>query len=95
MAIKVIIQRKVPEGKQEALVPLLMELRTKAIKQTGYISGETLRNVDDPEDYIVISVWQSADAWKEWVAHPERKAIHEQIDTLLEGQTAYRVYAHG
>ncbi|MGD8388253.1 MAG: antibiotic biosynthesis monooxygenase [Desulfobacteraceae bacterium] len=95
MAIKVIIQRKVPKGKQEALVPLLMELRARAIKQAGYISGETLRNVADPEDYIVISVWQSVDAWKEWAAQPERKAIHDQIDTLLEGKTTYRVYAHG
>jgi hypothetical protein len=41
MAIKVIITRKVAQRRQRDLLALLMELRTKAMNQKGYISGET------------------------------------------------------
>ena len=56
MPIQVIIKRKWETDKPEALIPLLTELRSLAEKQPGYISGETLRSLDDPADkYLVLS----------------------------------------
>ncbi len=59
MAVKIIIRRKVGKDKEGRLLPLLIQLRALAAAQPGYISGETLRNVDRPDDYLVISTWQS------------------------------------
>jgi heme oxygenase (mycobilin-producing) len=95
MAVKIIIKRKVGKGKEGQLLPLLLELRSRAIIQPGYISGETLRNVDDPEDYVVIGTWQSAEDWKAWLADKGRSEIQSKIDALLGEETTYAAYYHG
>lgn len=92
MAVRIIIRRKVPKEKEPELRPLLLALRSKATAQPGYISGETLRNVDNPEEYLVISTWQSVDVWKAWQSSQERKHIQSEIDALLGEETDYGVY---
>jgi heme-degrading monooxygenase HmoA len=95
MAVKIIIRRRVPKGKEAQLRPLLLDLRSKAINQHGYISGETLRNADDPEDYVVISTWKSVDDWKIWEGKEERKEIHRKIEALLGEKATLGVYFYG
>jgi heme-degrading monooxygenase HmoA len=95
MAVRIIIKRKVPKEKESKLLPLLIEMRSRATAQPGYISGETLRNVRDPEEYVVISTWQSEDAWKAWQSSKERAKIQEKIDALLGKKTEYGIYLYG
>ena len=80
--------------KAKALRPLLHQLRTLAMEQPGYISGETLMNGDNPEEHLVISSWTSADCWQSWFENEERKAVQEKIDELLGRPTLYQVYYH-
>ncbi len=94
MAVKVIIRRRVPKGKEAELLPLLIELRSKAINQPGHISGETLRNVNLPEDYVVISTWDSMEDWEAWERGRERGEIQAKIDALLGGKTTYGIYCY-
>ena len=95
MAIKVIITRKVARGKEKDLVPLLMELRTKAMGQAGYISGETWKGVSDPDEFLVISTWNSLEDWWAWEANPERQKIQERIDGVLDERTTAKAYLYG
>jgi heme-degrading monooxygenase HmoA len=95
MATKVIITRKVTRGRQKDLLPLLLDLRTKAMGQNGYISGETLKGISDPDEFMVISTWNSFEDWKAWEDNPERRKIQEKIDALLEEKTIARAYLLG
>jgi heme-degrading monooxygenase HmoA len=95
MAIKVIITRKVTRGRERDLFPLLMELRTKAMNQKGYISGETLKGISDPDEFLVISTWKSSEDWKAWEDNPERREIQSKIDAILEEKTVARAYLYG
>lgn len=95
MAVKVFIKRRVPEDKARDMVPLFRKMRSLAMNQNGYISGETLRNMNDPEEYIVISSWQSSGEWIAWLKSSERQEVQSQIDTLLGGQTQYEIYHYG
>jgi heme-degrading monooxygenase HmoA len=92
MAVKVIIERRVPKGKDTALANLMRDLRAKAMFAKGYISGETLRAHDDPTLYVVISTWKSLEDWKAWEANPERKAIQAKIDTILTQSAQNRIF---
>ncbi len=92
MAVKIVLLRKVPLGKEEALTPLLIQLRQLCMERPGYVSGETLMNMDDPEEYLVLSTWASISNWNKWLASEERIAIQEQIDELLGIETQYQVY---
>jgi len=89
---KILIKRKIPQGLQSQLLPVLTQLRQKAVSQPGYISGETLRSLEDPEDYLIISTWQSVDNWKQWWASPERKELQDKLEDLLPGPTEYEFY---
>jgi hypothetical protein len=54
MAMKTIIKRWAPGGKEAELLPFLIELRFLAMAHPGYICGETLKKIDDPEAFVVI-----------------------------------------
>ena len=95
MAIKIIIARKVTKDKAAELLPLLIQMRALATAQPGYISGETLRNMENSEDNLVISTWQSVDNWNAWLASKQRAEIQEKIDTLLGQKTEYSIYLYG
>ncbi|MGQ9696233.1 MAG: antibiotic biosynthesis monooxygenase family protein [Thermodesulfobacteriota bacterium] len=95
MAVKIIIRRRIPKSKEPQVLPLLLDLRSKAIAQPGYISGETLINTTDPEDYVVISTWKSAEHWKAWETSEDRVEIQSKIDSILGEKTTYGVYYYG
>jgi heme-degrading monooxygenase HmoA len=94
MAVRVIIDRKVKRGKAAELSKLLRELRSKAMPAKGYISGETLRSLEDPQNYVVITTWQSADDWKTWERNRERKEIQTKIEKLMSRPTKARIYVY-
>jgi heme-degrading monooxygenase HmoA len=94
MAIKVLVKRIVPEQKAAEIMPLLLELRTHATNQPGYISGETLRRVDNPGEQLVISNWKTLEAWRAWLTSEERLKIQEKVDRLLGEKTHYEIYTY-
>ena len=94
MAVRIIIDRKVKKGKESDFSKFLRELRSKAIPSKGYISGETLRALNDPQNYIVITTWQSVDDWKKWEKDPERKKIQTKIETLMARPSKAKIYVH-
>jgi heme oxygenase (mycobilin-producing) len=69
-----------------------MELRALALAQPGYVSGETLMNAEDPEEYLVISTWTDIRHWNNWLHNGERMMVQRAIDTLLGRETLYQVY---
>jgi len=79
MTVKILIKRTVKKDKIKEVVPFFRELRNLAASQSGYISGETLRNADAPDNFLVISTWQSSDDWKQWVQTSGRNEIQDKI----------------
>lgn len=94
MAIRVLIERKIVPENQPSLNNLLMKLRGKAMLAKGYISGETLRSLDDSTEYLVISTWNTLDDWKRWESDQERRDIQGQIDNLLRVPSVHRVFVY-
>jgi len=94
MAVRIIIDRKVKKGKESDFFNFLKELRTKAISAKGYVSGETLRALNDPLNYVVISTWQSVDDWKSWEKDSERKKIQAKMEKLMTRATKTKIYVN-
>ena len=92
MSIKVIIERKVSHEGRGQVEELLKDLRIKAVRQAGYVTGETLFSVDDPSEHVVISTWESLRAWKAWEKNRERAKIEDKIEELLEYRSKTSVY---
>ncbi len=95
MAVKVLIKRKISQDQAKALIPLVRQMRASAATQEGYITGETLRSLDKPDEFLVISTWQSSEDWKNWLKSEDRKKVQEKIDALLGGETNYEIFHYG
>ena len=95
MAVKIFIKRYVKKGKTQAAVELLKEVRSQALKQPGYISGETLINHYDPCNITVVSTWQTIDDWIRWEESDQRSAKENQLEGLQEGPTDFEIYDLG
>ena len=95
MAVKIIIKRSIPPQKVGKVMPLFKKMRSVAVKQPGYISGETLQSINTPGEIVVISTWQTIDEWQDWVTHKERLKIQSQIDMMLGIKAEYKVYQYG
>ncbi|MBW1991317.1 MAG: antibiotic biosynthesis monooxygenase [Deltaproteobacteria bacterium] len=92
--VKVLLERTI-KGKQVGeIVRLLRQMRVLAMQQPGYISGETLHALDDPNYYLVISTWESLEHWQAWYGSQERKTLAAEIDTLLEAPTRMRIFTY-
>jgi heme-degrading monooxygenase HmoA len=94
MAIRVLIERKAIPENEQALSELLMKMRSKAMLARGYISGETLRSLDDPNETLVISTWNSLDDWIRWEATRERHEIQSRIDGMLRAPATQRIFIY-
>jgi len=91
--VRVIIERHCQPGKQAEMESLLVELPTKAMRQRGYISGETLQSVDDPLLWLVISTWTDADLWRMWETMPERRATLTKIEPVLAAPEKVSIFS--
>ena len=92
MAVKILIKRSIGQEVAPVVRPLIVELRAHAMKQPGYISGETLKCIDRPGEYLVISTWQSLDEWQKWLNSRERRLLESKIDSITGKATEYTTY---
>lgn len=92
MAIHVVIKRKFKVSDPEKLIPLLSELRERAKLQEGYISTNTLQSLDNPEDYLVISQWETEENWNNWYQSKERRGLQGNVDSLIGERTFYEIF---
>ena len=95
MAVKILIKRKIKNGNIRAASRLLINNRSEVMKQPGYISSETMRSLDDPNQIVVVSMWQSRESWDKWKKSEIRMANETEFKDYLSGQTTYEHYSLG
>ena len=94
MSIQVVIKRKVIQGRQaKELVPLILQMRSLAMYQPGYISGETLCDLEHPGECLVISRWETVEDWNKWAHSQDRAVMEGKIEALTGEKTEYHIYS--
>lgn len=94
MAVRVLIEREIVPGQEVKLLEVLSRSRRKAINAAGYISGETLRALDAPNKFLVISNWNTVQDWKAWEKAPERAEIQREMAPLLLGKEKCSIFTN-
>jgi heme-degrading monooxygenase HmoA len=92
--VKILLERNIKGKRVAEIVRLLRQLRVMAMQQPGYVGGETLHAVEDPNHYLVISSWESLDHWQAWLNNPERRKLQAEVDSYLESPTSMRVFTY-
>ena len=93
MAVSVIITRTIKDSSVwEKLSSLIVQLRSRAIVQPGYLNAQTFSCLDCEGEYLVISNWNTLEDWNRWINSEERLAIQNKVDDLVGEKTVYRYY---
>jgi len=92
MAIHVVIKRKYKVSNPEKLIPLLNELNERAKTQEGYISTKTLQSIENNDDYLVISKWETEESWQAWFKSKDRRNLQGNVDSLIGERTFYEIF---
>ena len=82
MQAKIVIERHVLPGSEARSLDILVEMRSLATRQSGYISGETLVNVSDHSTMIVVSTWRSVQDWQRWAGHSDRRRLEDMLHPM-------------
>ncbi len=92
MLITVFIKRHMKAGTEKEFFSLIKKLRFNAMDHEGFISAETMVSTDDPQEFLVISRWQSREDWASWKESEERKSIVATLEKLQTKPTEYESY---
>ena len=95
MIAKILIKRRFKEGHTPQIVALLNEIRTLALSQPGYMSGETLVKSGYPNNMVVVSTWQNIEAWYQWRDSDDRKKFEAMLEMYQERPTEFDEYLLG
>ena len=96
MAIGVLIKRVTKHGENaKVLLPHIIELRSLAVRQPGYISGETFFNLDRTDECLVIGRWTTIEHWQQWKRNPRRIELDKNMEKHLGAKTEYSIYGIG
>jgi heme-degrading monooxygenase HmoA len=89
--IKGIIGYKVEDYKN--VEPILMQLRSYAMQNPGFITAEFLVSEGDESVGIMISTWETMENWRKWLESKGTETLLRRARTAVTGTpriTAYR-----
>ncbi len=92
MAIRVLISRRFKDDFVHEAHYHNAEIRALATVQPGYVSGKTMINMDNPNEMIVVSTWESREAWDEWFKSPDRQDFYKKLRPALEAPEEISFY---
>ena len=92
MLVKILIKRRFKKGMEEEVSRLITQFRAGAVSQPGYICGETLSDVGDPQVKLVIATWKDQASWLAWKDNPTRKEFEAMLAIFQEGPTEITTY---
>ena len=81
--IKVLIERHLLDGLEKEYNQASKALLQACMEFPGYISGESLRDLEHPNHRIIITYWKSESAWREWEASERRLQLLGGVAGIL------------
>ena len=76
-------------------MPHIIELRALAVRQPGYISGETFFSLDHSDECLVIGRWTAIEHWQKWYQDPRRIELDKNMQKYLGSKPEYSIYGIG
>ena len=92
--IRVLIERHIADELNEHYERAARETLQLAMQAHGFISGEALRNADNPNHRLVIATYRTLQDWQRWARSSERLEMMATINPMLETEEKVTVYEH-
>ncbi len=84
--IKVIIERNIAEGMESTYEQIMKTMLRTMVEAPGYTSGVNYIDMKNSAHRVIITTWQSEQAWDMWKHTEQRAALLAAIKPILEGE---------
>lgn len=95
MTVKILLERKFKEDPSLEDIKIINALRAGAMQRKGYVSGETLVDLNDHRRIVVVSVWTSPAEWDAWQNSDERQRLDADLNENLKQRPIVRTFMLG
>lgn len=82
--IRIVIERKISEGKLDDYHNLIRQAKNKASNIPGFLSGEIYHVKDNQNHVIVMACWDNLEAWELWAESEQRHDLLDSMRPLLD-----------
>lgn len=87
--LRVLIERHIAESLESHYQDVARRILQRAVAAPGFLSGEVLTDVNDPNHRLIWSTWRSAADWQRWLLSEERKSMMLELRPLLDRDERY------
>ncbi|GHA15947.1 antibiotic biosynthesis monooxygenase family protein [Oceanisphaera arctica] len=91
--IKVIIERHIAEGLEDAYLEKVRSLMLQITDRPGFLKGDAYRDMDQPNHFYVISNWENIGCWERWHDSPARQNMLSELSPFMESDEKCTVLA--
>ena len=91
MQVVVITELHVAPHQADHTLAIATELRANAIRQPGFITGDTLIDIDDHCRVVMVAYWRSLKDWQEFDSSEVRRTLEGDVDSLLSESIKIRI----
>ena len=92
MPTRVMVFGQIKRGTEEAFEAAFGEVTRKVKGTPGHITDELLRSEDDPGAYILLSEWESREAFLTWEDAPVHREATTPMRPFWQGRVERRIY---
>ncbi len=92
--IRIIIERILADGLESHYEEAARAALIQTMSQPGFISGESLCDIDRPNRRIVLGTWRSRREWDAWFSSTERRDCMARIRPMLETDERITLLRH-
>jgi antibiotic biosynthesis monooxygenase (ABM) superfamily enzyme len=92
--ITVLIERHIAPDMAETYEDFAKKIIQATVCTPGFISGESLRGLEDPDTRYIIVKMKSKEDWLEWLHSKERRELVGLLDPLLSVPEKITVLTH-
>jgi antibiotic biosynthesis monooxygenase (ABM) superfamily enzyme len=92
--IKVLIERQIASELAEHYHKVARDTLRAAMQWHGFISGESMKDVHNPNHRVVIASYRTPSDWSSWYHSDERKAMMETLAPMLTEEEEITLLEH-
>ncbi len=81
--ITVLIERHIALGMASTYDNFARKILQATVSAPGFISGESLKGIDDANVRFIMIKMQSRENWQSWLTSPERREVISLLSSIL------------
>jgi len=93
--ITVLIERHIAPGMASTYDNFAHKMLQATVTAPGFISGESLHGIEDPNVRYILIKLQNRENWQHWLASPERREVVSLLRPILVLPEKITLLSHG